>query len=112
MAQLEHFLPTLAHLKEAELFRITAERVLSSRIDAQVTASTDSDADFAAEVADARVDSWGTEHACLGTNIREGQLRLSVRQDILQSQINSLAEAVLETLAIISEKREKQGGNI
>ena len=110
MAETEYLLPTLEHIKEITQKQIQADAVLSSRIDAQVTASTDSDADYAAEVVDGRIDTWGYEHASLGSNIRQGQLILSVRQDILQGQINSLAEAVLETLAIISENREKLGG--
>ncbi len=108
MAQLEYLLPTLKQIEKAQQDRITAERVLSSRIDAQVTASTDSDADYAAETADGRIDTWGSQHASLGENIRNGQMRISLNQEILQSQINSLAEAVLETLAIISENREKR----
>lgn len=112
MAQLEYFLPSLEHIREALQKRILAEQVLSSRIDAQVTASTDSDADYAAEVVDGRVDTGGTAHASLGANIRDGQLQISVNQEILQGQINSLAEAVLETLAIISENREKMTGGI
>ena len=103
-------MPTLAQIKEAEQKHLIAEAVLSSRIDAQVTTATDQDADFASEVIDGRVDTWGTEHSSLGANIREGQLKISVNQEILQTQINSLAEAVLETLAIISEKREKKNG--
>ena len=110
MVQSEHLLPTLRHIEVLAQKQIQADAVLSSRIDAQVRASTDSDADYAAEVVDGRVDTWGYEHASLGTNIREGQMRISVNQEILQSQINSLAEAVLEILAIISENRERQGG--
>ena len=112
MVQAEYLLPTLKHIKETERKRIIAEAVLNARIDAQVTASTDSDADYAAEVVDGRVDSWGSVHDSLGANIRCGQLTISLNQELLQGQINSLAEAVLETLAIISEKRDKQiGGN-
>ena len=110
MAQLEHILPTLKHVKETEQKRIIAEAALSARIDAQVTASTEANADYAAEVVDGRVDTWGSEHSSLGTNIRYGQMKITLNQEILQGQINSLAEAVLETLAIISEKRERQTG--
>lgn len=112
MVQLEYILPTLNQIKELELKHITAEAELSSRIEAQVTASIDSDADYAADVVDGRVDTWGSKHGSLGSNIRYGQMKISLNQEILQAQINSLAEAVLETLAIISEQRERQtGGN-
>lgn len=110
MAESEHLLPTLKYIEALIEKQIQADAVLSARIDAQVKASTDSDADYAAEVVDGRVDIWGHEHGSLGANIREGQMRISVNQKILQGQINSLAEAVLETLAIISENRERQGG--
>ena len=43
---------------------------LEARLDANVTASTDSDADYAAEVVDARVDDNSTTYDSLGANIR------------------------------------------
>ena len=111
-------MPTVKQIQDLAQLHKAAEEVLSSRMDAQVTASTDSSADYAAEVADGRVDAWGETQGSLGTNIREGQLRLSLAlssemvhriadNDSLQRQINSLSEALLETLAIISETREK-----
>lgn len=73
---------------------------LSARIDAQVTATTDPDADYAAEVVDARADTWGNEHASLGAAIRDGQLRQSIGlqlvQESHQEQIDTLANELLE----------------
>ncbi len=159
MVQYECFLPTLKHIDDLAQKLILTDTVLSSRIDAQVTASTDADADYAAEVVDARADMWGNVSGSLGGNVRGGQSRLmelltqaqmllqgeidalaesrmdntlniadeaEVRRrelareeqsrittdDALQKQINVLSEAVLETLAIISEKRERQTGGI
>lgn len=141
---------------KTEALRLS-QSVLDARMDAQVTASTEADADYAAEVVDGRVDSWANEQASLGENVRGGQSRISealnqaqmllqgqidtlaearlenslniayanetrrrelakeeearVRDDdSLQRQIDSLSEAVLGILAIISEKREKLGG--
>ena len=134
-----------------------AQSVLEARMDAQVTASTDADADYAAEVIDGRVDALANEQASLGANVRDGQSRISEaltnaqgflqaqidaltearlenalniadanamrRREVakeeeyrryddgsLQEQINSLSEAVLGILAIISETRERLGG--
>lgn len=122
MVQYQYILPTVKQIQTLAQLQKTADEVLSSRIDIQVKASTDSDADYAAEVADGRVDAWGETHGSLGTNIRDGQLRLSLAlssEEVhrladnasLQGQINSLSEAVLEILAIISENREELGGN-
>lgn len=110
MAEAENLLPTVKQIEALAQRQIQADAVLSARIDAQIAASTDADADYAAEVVDGRVDTWGYGHASLGANIREGQMKISVNQEILQGQINSLAEAVLEVLAIISERRERQTG--
>lgn len=111
-------LPTIEQVKFLAQLHINAENTLSSRIDAQVTASTDADADYAAEVVDGRISAWGDTLGSLGANIREGQLRLGLAlhseevhrtadDDSLQGQIDALAEAVLEVLAIISETREE-----
>ena len=70
---------------------------LSLRIDANVAASTDSNADYTAEVVDTRVDEWGNLHESAGANFRYGQERL-------QRQINDLAVAQLEILALIANK--------
>lgn len=87
---------------------------LSSRVDAQVTASTDSDSDYAAEVVDARVDAWANENASLGTNIREGQNRLvkalQLLQGSFQAQLDEVAEAQIDlatTLPTFSEARRQ-----
>ncbi len=78
---------------------------LSSRIDAQVTASTDTDADYAAEVVDARVDAWANENASLGASIREGQNRLATNfalfQESFQTQLDEVAEAQIDLATII-----------
>lgn len=157
MAQYEDILSTVEQIRKLGRLLKTADEVLSSRIDAQVTASTDSDADYAAEVVDGRADVWGNVCGSLGSNIRGGQNRLSLALELLQAvlqeqidalaesrmentlniadanevrrrelareeehriadddslqrQTNSLSEAVLGILAIISEKRERQTG--
>ena len=159
MAQYEDILSTVEQIRKLGRLLKIADEVLSSRIDAQVTASTDSDADYAAEVADGRADAWGNVCGSLGSNIRGGQHRLSLALELLQAvlqeqidalaesrmentlniadanevrrlelareeehriadddslqrQINSLSEAVLGILAIISENRERQTGGI
>ncbi len=57
---------------------------LEARLDANVTASTDPDADYAAEVVDARVDDTGKTRTSLGDNIRSiGGVRTF--QDILDA---------------------------
>ena len=159
MAQYEDILSTVEQIRKLGRLLKLADEVLSARIDAQVTASTDSDADYAAEVADGRADAWGNVQGSLGSNIRDGQNRLSMAiellqtllqgqidalaesrmenslniadanelrrrelareeecriagDDSLQRQINSLSEAVLGILAIISENRERQTGGI
>ena len=121
MVQYEDILPTVKQIKTLAQIHKTAAEVLSSRMDAQVTASTDSDADCAAEVIDGRVDAWGETHGSLGANIRDGQFRLNralsseevqrlADTEHLQQQINSLSEAVLRILVIISESQEGLGG--
>lgn len=86
------------------------QNVLGARIDAQVTASTDADADYAAEVVDARVDAWGNEQTSLGTNIREGQKRLLEAIDELQTknteEIQTLAETQLTSAMTSFETNE------
>ena len=86
------------------------DSVFAERINVQITTSTDSDADYAAEVADARVDTWANSHSSLGDNIRTGQFRLeNLYLDIylsLQSQIQSLAESSLKTSLMYSELKE------
>ena len=157
MSQYDYSLPTIEQIKKTAQRHKLAEDTLNARIDAQVTASTDSDADYAAEVTDGRADAWGNVQGSLGANIRGGQSRLSealtlvqsslqkqidaiaetriedtldiateaearrraiaaeeeyrIRDDDeLQRQINTLSEAVLGIIAIISEHRERTGG--
>ena len=87
-----------------------AQEVLSARMDAQVTATTEPDADYAAEVVDGRIDTWGNEHASLGANIRDGQARISQGlqkvQESHQRQINQLAEASIEEATGVAETLE------
>ena len=87
-----------------------AQAVLEARMDEQVTASTDADADYAAEVVDGRVDAWANEQASLGANIREGQSRISEAvyqaQELLQGEIDALTEARLENTLNIADANE------
>lgn len=112
----------LSHFQNLAALVSTLLQVINSRFDANVTASTDSDADYATELVDGRVDTWGNTLGSLGANIRAGQLRLDLAlkseethriedNQSLQKQIDALSAAVLETLAIISENRERIGGN-
>ena len=84
----------LAELKQTSQVVNSQLDTLSARIDANVTASTDSNADYAAEVVDARVDECGNPHGSAGSAFRNGQERL-------QRQINQVACAVLELAALI-----------
>ena len=81
MAYQENSLTTVGHLKkiagknkdEADALTL-AQAVLSARMDAQVMASTDGDADYASEVVDGRIDTWGNIQGSLGVNVRSGQI--------------------------------------
>ncbi len=94
---------------ESDALRL-AQSVLDARMDAQVTASTDADADYAAEVVDGRVDIWANEQASLGGNIRGGQSRISdalnQAQTLLQGQIDALTEARMENTLNIADANE------
>lgn len=125
----ESNLTTVKQIKALATLNKNQHEVLNSRIDAQVTASTDSDSDYAAEVVDARVDAWANENSSLGKNIRDGQTRLSQNiqdfqnsfqaqlddeanarlddDDSLQNQIDTLANAVLYINLQLSDIREK-----
>lgn len=63
---------TLSNNNRSELESRMA--VIEARQDANVSASTDPDADYAAEVVDARVDARGNTHASLGERIRNHEL--------------------------------------
>ena len=76
---------------------------VESSLAANVTASTDSDADYAAELVDARIDSSGAAHASAGANVRYWQGSLVDANEYLQEQINDLAEVYIEILAQIGE---------
>lgn len=68
---------------------------MTARLDANVSASTDTDADYAAEVVDARVDEEGTVHASAGTAMRSMAERISERIDGVASKVaDDLASAV------------------
>lgn len=86
--------------------------VIESSLATNVTASTDSDADYAAELVDARVDSTGTPHNSAGANLRYWQGSLNDANELLQDQINELSECYLEILtqlgSIQSKLRELQ----
>ena len=104
-------LKNLAERNKTEVDALTlAQEVLDSRMDAQVTATTDSDADYAAEVVDGRVDAWANEHASLGENMRDGQARIAhglrLVQESHQEQIDALAESMLEEVASVAETLE------
>ena len=103
MAYVENSLTTveqlknLAEINKGEIDDLTlAQEVLDARMEAQVTASTDSDADYAAEVVDGRVDMWAITHASLGSNIRGGQQRIAQGlQQVQEShQETQLAEEI------------------
>ena len=88
---------------------------LESRIDIQVTASTDPDADYAAEVVDARVDAWGTAHESAGANIRnvERAIKLgleAVNQNYseMQSEVDQEAQARTEMIVACGEIAERR----
>lgn len=123
MAQYADIAPTVAQVQTLGQLLVAADKTLNSRLDIQITASTDADADYAAEVADGRVNSDGQIKGSLGANIRDGQLDSALAlssekihrlddDDCLQRQIDSLSEAVLEILAIISENREILTGGL
>lgn len=116
MAEYENILPTVKQIQKLARRTKTAEEVLSSRIDAQVAASTDSDADYAAEVADGRVDVWGNVQGSLGSNIRGGQERLSDALEqaltLLQEQIDALSETRLRNTLDIGTEAETRRGEL
>ena len=97
--------PNLTQLRTTTAFLITLLQALESRIDIQTTASTDADADYAAEVVDARVDAWANTNNSLGASIRNGQLRLLLGlqavQESHQEQIDEVAEAQIDLATII-----------
>ncbi|MBQ7594172.1 MAG: hypothetical protein IJU48_07450 [Synergistaceae bacterium] len=117
MAYQENSLTTVGHLKkiagknkdEADALTL-AQAVLSARMDAQVMASTDGDADYASEVVDGRIDTWGNIQGSLGVNVRSGQNRLqealNVAQILLQAEIEAVSEARLENTLNIAEANE------
>ena len=88
------------------------QSTLDARMDAQVTASTDGDADYAAETVDGRVDYWGNTQGSLGTNIRNGQKRLAQELQQVkeghQEQIKDIAQTQLGEAVILSETLEKR----
>ena len=90
-------------------------QTLSNRYDANVKASTDSDADYAAELVDARVDAWAEEHGSLGANIRDGQQKVSdilcaveESQETLQSEVNLLTTARMKEAAGAAYNNERR----
>ena len=119
MAYVENSLTTVEQLKNlAEINKgkiddlTLAQAIIDARIDAQVTASTDADANYAAEVVDGRVDAWANEQASLGANIRGGQSRIAQGlqqvQESHQTQINLLANLRLEDVTGVAETLENR----
>lgn len=117
MSYNENHATLVSHLKQLAQRTINAVnslntkiQTLSARYDANVKASTDSSADYAAEVVDARVDTWGGEHGSLGANIRDGQqsekLERLESDNTLQTQLQTLSEAVLNQAVMIAEIRK------
>ena len=108
--QVNNNVPSVQQLRSTLSFVISLLRTLEKRIDIQVTATTEPDADYAAEVLDGRVDTWANEHDSLGANIRDGQQRLSLGlqqvQESHQGQIDALAESMLEEVASVAETLE------
>ena len=116
MAYNETSLTTLKQLKSLAQIVKAAQDVLDTRMNAQVTASTESDADYAAEVVDARVDIWANENANLGKNIRNSQARLSkglqLVQESHQEQLNELAAARIDNLVAATEAHKRRKAEI
>ncbi|MBQ2617092.1 MAG: hypothetical protein IJF90_09545 [Synergistaceae bacterium] len=87
-------------------------KALEARIDIQVTATTEPDADYAAEVLDGRVDIWANEHGSIGANIRDGQQRVTLGlravQESHQEQLDELAEARFENLAVGVDSHDRR----
>lgn len=110
MVQYEYILPTLMHINKLARKLILAEAVLNARMDAQVTATTESDSDYAAEVVDSRADIWGNEWGSLGGNLRGGQSRLmdalTQAQTLLQGEIDALAESRMDSTLNIADEAE------
>lgn len=104
--------PSISQLKTVLVFLQGIIQTLETRADIQVTASTDSDADYAAEVVDGRVDIWGNAQGSLGANIRDGQTRLSLGLQYVkqshQEQIDALAESVKGLTVTLSETLDKR----
>ena len=101
MANYKNIVPTLKQLKKQFQKYIYAISVLETQINEQVTASTDSNADYAAELVDARVDSTGTAHSSAGANVRYWQGSLEDKNEFLQDEIDDLAEAYIGILTQI-----------
>ena len=110
MVQFNYLLPTVKQIKDLAQRLRQADAVLHARIDAQISASSGSQADYDAEIADARADSYGNLHNSLGENIRDGQSRaaneFSISQNVLQVQINDVAEAILKQAIMLKEVKE------
>lgn len=101
--------PKIDDLNETYLALRTQIQTLVARQDSNITAATED-----SEVIDARIDAWGNEHGSLGTNIREGQLRLEEAindgQAGTQEQIQELAETRINGLLeeVDAQERRRQ----
>ena len=102
--------PSLSQLHTVLAFVKQLIEELEARIDIQVTATTEPDADYAAEVLDGRVDIFGNEHGSIGSNIRDGQRRLTLGlravQGSHQEQIDDLSKTILSLSSALSETLE------
>ena len=76
--------------------------LIEARQEANVHASTDADANYAAEVVDARVGADGTTYASLGASVRAIGNRLSADIDQVQSALNWYPELEFGAINIIS----------
>lgn len=96
-------------LTELERSLRTQIQTLEARQDLDVTASTDD-----AEIIDARVDAWGNTQGSVGTNIRNGQIRLEdAIQETgsgIQAQVQELSEQRLESVieSVNANERRRQ----
>ena len=104
--------PSVTQLHSVLAFIKQLLEALETRIDIQVTATTEPDSDYAAEVLDGRVDIWANEHGSIGANIRDGQQRVTLGlravQESHQEQLDELAGTRLENLAIGVEAHDRR----
>ncbi|MBR0035369.1 MAG: hypothetical protein IJP54_06805 [Synergistaceae bacterium] len=112
MPYADDHLTTIKGLKAVSQSIYSAENFLKNRIqtletrqDANVTEATED-----SEVIDARIDSWGNQHSSAGSAVRNGQIHLEEKFDMLcvslQTQIQDIAEAVLGMSVMLVEVKQ------